>query len=260
MIFYFSATGNCKYVADRIAAATGDKTVSIADCRKNNRFSFDESDKTVGIVSPTYAWGLPILVREFLEKLTLRTKPDYLWFAATYGTTPGQTGKFAEEILNANSFSISAKFSVKMRDTWTPIFDLSNKSKVQRINEYAEQQINRIIGAIQNHACGDFMEKKPPLFLAKAFYGLEYDSMRRTGHFKVENPCIGCGLCARNCPVSAIELRDGKPVWVKDQCVMCLGCLHHCPKFAIQYGRRTKRHGQYAHFAYKKSPMPCIKT
>ena len=153
MIFYFSATGNCKYVADRIAAATGDKTVSIADCRKNNRFSFDESDKTVGIVSPTYAWDLPILVREFLEKLTLRTKPDYLWFAATYGTTPGQTGKFAEEILNANGFSISAKFSVKMPDTWTPIFDLSNKSKVQRINEDAEQQINRIIGAIQNHAC-----------------------------------------------------------------------------------------------------------
>ncbi len=153
MIFYFSATGNCKYVADRIAAATGDKTVSIADCRKNNRFSFNESDKTAGIVSPTYAWGLPILVREFLEKMTLRTKPDYLWFAATYGTTPGQTGKFAEEILNANGFSISAKFSVKMPDTWTPIFDLSSKSKVQRINEDAEQQINRIIGTIQNHAC-----------------------------------------------------------------------------------------------------------
>ena len=26
MVFYFSATGNSKYVADRIAAATGDKT------------------------------------------------------------------------------------------------------------------------------------------------------------------------------------------------------------------------------------------
>ena len=26
---------------------------------------------------------------------------------------------------------------------------------------------------------------------------------------------------------------------------MCLGCLHRCPKFAIQYGSRTKKHGQY---------------
>lgn len=247
MIFYFSATGNSKYVADRIAAATGDKTVSIADCCKSEDFSFGEADKTVGVVSPTYAWGLPVIVREFLQKLTLSTKPDYLWFTATYGTTPGQTGRFAEDILNANGLSVSAKFSVKMPDTWTPIFDLSSKSKVQRINEAAEQQIDRIISEIQKHASGDFMENKTPMFLTKAVYGLEYDSMRRTSHFKVEDTCIGCGLCARNCPVSAIEIREKKPVWVKDECVMCLRCLHHCPKFAIQYGGRTKRHGQYMH-------------
>lgn len=247
MIFYFSATGNSKYVADRVAAAMGDKTISITDCCKGGSFSFDEADKTVGIVSPTYAWGLPIIVREFLQKLTLSTKPDYLWFAATYGTTPGQTGRFAEDLLNANGLSVSAKFSVKMPDTWTPIYDLSDKSKVQRINEAAEPQIDRIIRAIQNRTCGDFMENKTPLLLAKAFYGLEYDSMRRTSHFTVEDTCIGCGLCARNCPVSAIEIREKRPVWVKDKCVMCLRCLHHCPKFAIQYGKRTKQHGQYAH-------------
>ena len=169
MIFYFSATGNSKYVADRIAAATGDQTISITDCCKGDGFFFDEADKTVGIVSPTYAWGLPIIVREFLQKLTLHTKPDYLWFAATYGTTPGQTGRFAEDLLNANGLSVSAKFSVKMPDTWTPIYDLSDKSKVQRINKAAEPQIDRIIRAIQSRACGDFMENKTPLLLAKEF-------------------------------------------------------------------------------------------
>ncbi len=247
MIFYFSATGNCRYVAERIAAATGDKTISITDCCKGDGFSFDEMDKTVGIVSPTYAWGLPIIVREFLQKLTLAEKPDYLWFAATYGTTPGQTGRFAEDLLNANGLSVSAKFSVKMPDTWTPIFDLSSKEKVQRINAAAEPQIDRIIGRIEARDRGDFMERKIPLVLAKASNGAVYDSMRKTSHFKVESSCIGCGLCARGCPVSAIEIREKRPVWVKERCVMCLGCLHRCPKFAIQYDGRTKRHGQYMH-------------
>lgn len=251
MIFYFSATGNSKYVADRIAAATGDKTTSITDCCKGDGFSFDGADKTVGIVSPTYAWGLPIIVREFLQKLTLHTKPDYLWFAATYGTTPGQTGRFAEDILNANGLSVSAKFSVKMPDTWTPIFDLSDKKKVSHINERAEVEIDRIIRQIFDRETGDHMKNKTPLCLAKAVYGIEYDAMRKTKHFAVEDSCIGCGLCARNCPVSAIEIREKNPVWVKDQCVMCLGCLHHCPKFAIQYGKRTKPHGQYQHAKYK---------
>jgi NAD-dependent dihydropyrimidine dehydrogenase PreA subunit/flavodoxin len=251
MIFYFSATGNSQYVASRIAAATGDKTISITDCCKGDGFSFDETDKKVGIVSPTYAWGLPSIVREFLQKLTLHTKPDYLWFAATYGTTPGQTGRFAEDILCANGLSVSAKFSVKMPDTWTPIFDLSDRAKVSCINERAESEIDRIIEMISNRETGDYMKNKIPLCFAKAVYGIEYDSMRKTKHFTVEDSCIGCGLCARNCPVSAIEIKDGRPVWLKAQCAMCLHCLHHCPKFAIQYGKRTKHHGQYMHPASK---------
>lgn len=32
MIFYFSATGNSQYVAERIAAETQDETVSITEC------------------------------------------------------------------------------------------------------------------------------------------------------------------------------------------------------------------------------------
>ena len=49
------------------------------------------------------------------------------------------------------------------------------------------------------------------------------------------------------CPVNAIEMKNKRPVWVKEKCVMCLGCLHRCPKFAIEYGKNTTKHGQYTH-------------
>ena len=248
MVLHFSATGNSEYVAKRIAAETGDIVVSITDCYKKQIFSFDEKCRTLGIVSPTYAWGLPVIVIEYLQSLDLSHKPDYVFFIATYGTTPGQAGRFAEELLAPKGVSLSAKFSVKMPDTWTPIFDLSNnKEKVQRINDKAELEIDRIIERIKSFAVGDFMKNKVPYPLAKLGYRIEYDSMRKTKHFWVEDTCIGCGLCAKKCPISAIKLKDRKPEWAKAQCVMCLACLHHCPKFAIQYGKNTKKHGQYVH-------------
>ena len=169
MILYFSATGNSEYVAKRIATKTGDIAVSITDCYQKQIFSFDEKYKTLGIVSPTYSWGLPAIIIEFLQRLDLRYKPDYIYFIATYGTTPGQTGRFADNILAPKGLPLSTKFSVKMPDTWTPIFDLSNKEKIQRINNNAEHEIDYIIKQTACTAMPSFLPVKPRCSSVVAF-------------------------------------------------------------------------------------------
>lgn len=85
------------------------------------------------------------------------------------------------------------------------------------------------------------MLHKVPIFAAKAFYKT-YGYQSKTSHFVLEE---SCNLCAKKCPANAIEMKNNKSAWVKDQCIMCLGCLHRCPKFTIQYGKKTKTHGQY---------------
>lgn len=131
-----------------------------------------------------------------------------------------------------------------MPDTWTPTFDLTDHLKVSRINQNAESQIDKIIEQIKNTEHGNFMKARIPMIAVKIYHPT-YEKDRKTQHFTVKNSCIGCGLCARKCPVDAIEIQSSRPVWVKDKCVMCLGCLHRCPKFSTQYGTKTKNHGQY---------------
>ncbi len=49
--------------------------------------------------------------------------------------------------------------------------------------------------------------------------------------------CIGCGLCARDCPAKAIEMvivvGKRRPQLNLSKCVFCYQCAETCPKKAI---------------------------
>ena len=44
--------------------------------------------------------------------------------------------------------------------------------------------------------------------------------------------CVGCGLCAGNCPTGNIKIVDGKAV-ASSLCTMCYRCVDFCPKQAM---------------------------
>lgn len=248
MIVFFSATGNNKYIAERIASVTGDVTVSITDCVRAERYELTlKENESLGLVFPTYFWGLPSIVKDFLDRLELKTNGNnYVYNIMTYGTTTGTAQADVARALKAKGAELMGRFSVCMVDTWTPMFDLSDAQKNREITEAAEAEIDACVKRIQARVTGDFNKKKSVALISKMVQS-EYEKKRETKNLHVLNDCIGCGICERSCPAAAIEIKGRKPVWIKDKCTMCLACLHRCPKFAIQYGDKTQAHGQYVH-------------
>lgn len=252
MIFYFSATGNSKHVVDKIIAGTVEKAVSVLDCSLSEPIEISAGE-SLGIVSPVYCGGVPYPVVDFLQKANLKVdKNAYVYFVGTYGNLSGRSGSISGKMLKKNiGRTFDATFSVHMPDTWTPVFDLTDVEAVAQMNVKADVEISEVVARIQVQKKGDFMKDKLPIFM-EWIYPSFYKTLSKTSNLKVEDNCIGCGLCEKKCPTKAIHMENSKPTWVKENCIMCLGCLHRCPQFAIQYGDTTKDHGQYLHPTYKK--------
>ncbi len=236
MILFFSSTGNCRYTAAEISKKTGDEMIEIAERMKAQRFDISPADgENIGIITTVYDWILPSIVEEFLDKLVIHSQSGnhYTFLVVTYGTTPGCTAFLAGRQMKEKAFPFKGYYSIQLPDTWTPVFNLSDPKKVQKQNDKAEMLIQNSANAIAAKQEGDFTHRKLPNFIA-AQAKANYERVRKTSHLHVMGRCIGCGLCAKNCPAQAIEMKNSRPEWVKAQCIMCLRCLHHCPKFAIQ--------------------------
>ncbi len=53
---------------------------------------------------------------------------------------------------------------------------------------------------------------------------------------KAGKDCVSCGLCAKNCPVSAVDVKNPK-ITDSKKCISCMRCISICPENARKVSR-----------------------
>ncbi len=58
----------------------------------------------------------------------------------------------------------------------------------------------------------------------------------------LQNECVACGHCVKQCPVQAIEIFKGIYAQVKEElCIGCGKCVKACPASVISIRERVSR-------------------
>ena len=237
MILYFSGTGNSKYVAKRIGEALEDEVLNLFEKLKTNDYSTMVSNKPWVIVTPTYAWQIPNIVRNWLNQTVLNGNKD-MYFVLTCGGSIGNAASFAKEYCELNGKKFKGLTKVVMPENYIAMFSAPAEDEAKAIVDKSEPVIDGIINYIKH---GNKLDTKTSIlgsFLSgpvnKGFYKFSIHD----NSFTVSDDCTGCGLCEQGCVTNSIVIKDGKPTW-NGSCTHCMACICGCPNEAIEYGKKS---------------------
>jgi ferredoxin len=257
IIYYFSGTGNSLAAAKKIAAVLKDcELVPIASLKDTPGKIVPTADR-VGIVNPVYDAGLPVIVKDFAERLDIGAVP-YVFGVITLGRVGVSALHQLNGILMQSSRKkLDAAFAVCMPGNFPPVGVPPTGEKKEEILRKADERLAAIAITIQKG------QTVPPGFspISSLMRCLVYPPFARNVHgmdksFSVEDNCTSCGTCAKVCPVGNIVMEKDRPVW-QHHCELCCACLHFCPVEAIQLNtmQGTKGRGRYRHPDLKVEDM-----
>ena len=251
-MFYFSGTGNSRYVAELFSQITGSACHSIEE--KANFAALMAAEETIAFCYPVHGSRVPRIMRQFASEHQESLKGKNVILLCTQLVFSGDGARAFTDIFPRGHFNVIYAEHIFMPNNICNLFilPLANDKKVRARVTRAEHKVQTICqeiasGKVRRRGFNGFSRA------LGLIQGVFYPAFERSGLDRVwiDGDCDNCLLCVSICPMHNFHVANGQ-LSTKNNCTICCRCINICPQKAIAIYLHTKVKKQYL-------PLPSIK-
>jgi len=243
-MFYFSGTGNSKYIAELFTKKASAQCYSIEESLDFN--SLIASQKVIGFCYPIYSSRIPRIMREFILNNQNILKDKEIIIFCTQDLFSGDGARAFLDLLPKKHVKViyAEHFLMPNNITNAWFYPTNNQRKIQKRKELANKKIDIIYyniskGIIKKRGFNPFSKL---LGFPQALFFPFVERIGRKG-ISIDDDCNLCGKCLKICPMNNFDFKE--KIIPGDNCTLCVRCVNECPKKAITLIFRKKIKKQY---------------
>jgi len=256
-VYYWSGTGNSLRIARWACEKACEAGVDVLICplseAEPEKEIPDSNDFLLTMVMPVHGFTAPWAVIRFALRLPRRRYTTAQIMATRGGSWPGfylrglsaSTTFLIALILGVKGYTIRGIISIDMPQNWTAVFpglsDTHNNYFFERARTKTVSFMERVLENRRHIFTGDnlFEFIAGLALLPVSFLYLILGRFYIAKMFFASDKCNACGICAANCPHSAIKMKGTmktrRPYWTFS-CESCGRCINYCPLQAVESG------------------------
>ena len=244
-IFYFSGTGNSKYIAQLFAKEMAAACYSIEDPLDFGQILAHEEQ--IAVCYPIYGSRLPKPMRDWTKTNSQALKGKKLVIFCTQWLFSGDGARAFTDLLPPNHTKVIYAQHFFMPNNINNLFFLpvAGEKSIAKYQKRAQAKMKQVCAHIQ---AGKVRRQGfHPISRALGLVqGASFPKIEKRAAHKVwlGQNCNACQLCLHICPVENFKCLDGK-ISTNNNCALCYRCINTCPQKAISVWFRAKVRRQY---------------